>query len=329
MEKIKEKIFNINSEKEFNDMSIHVFRFQYRENKVYKEFVDLLNIDVENIVNYTDIPFLPIEFFKTHEIVSFERRNEKYFVSSGTTNSVRSKHYIYDENLYKESFNRCFELFYGQPQEYCFLALMPEVDQSPHSSLAYMLDNLIKKSKFDESGFYLEKGPEILKAISKVRSCDVSAKIMLFGLTYSLLDISAELDFCNKDLFIVETGGMKGMRKEITRPELYERLRKSFNVKHIHSEYSMTELFSQSYSKSDGVFFSPPWMKILIRDLNDFRMFYGHGKTGGVNIIDLANIYSCSFIATQDLGKTSGTGSFEILGRFDHSDLRGCNLLQQ
>ena len=329
MEKIKEKIFNINSNKEFNDLSIQVFRFQYSENKVYKEFVDLLNIDIENIANYADIPFLPIEFFKTHEIISFERSVEKYFESSGTTNSVRSTHYIYDENLYKKSFYKCFELFYGQPQEYCFLALTPDIDQSPNSSLTYMLDNLIKKSKYDESGFYLEKGQEILDVISKVRSSDASAKFVLFGLTYSLLDISEKQDFRNQELIIIETGGMKGMRKEITRHELYDRLKKSFNVKQIHSEYSMTELFSQSYSKSDGKFFSPPWMKILIRDLNDFRMFYGHGKTGGVNIIDLANIYSCSFIATQDLGKTTGSGSFEILGRFDHSDLRGCNLLYQ
>jgi hypothetical protein len=329
MEKIKEKIFKINSDKEFNDLSIQVFRFQYRENKVYKEFVDLLNVDVEKIVHYTDIPFMPIEFFKTHEILSFKRINEKYFESSGTTNSVRSRHYVYNEKLYKKSFYECFEFFYGQPQEYCIIALTPDINQNPHSSLSYMLENLIKKSKYEESGFYLEKGQEILKVIEKVRSCDASVKIMLFGLTYSLLNISEKLDFINQDLIIVETGGMKGMRKEITRPELYDRLKKSFSVKHIHSEYSMTELFSQSYSKSDGVFFSPPWMKILIRDMNDFRLFYGHGKTGGVNIIDLANVYTCSFIATQDLGRTSISGSFEILGRFDHSDLRGCNLLYQ
>lgn len=329
MEKIEEKIFNIKTDSDFNEAAIEIFNFQYQNNKVYRKFVDLLNVDPYKVLNYSHIPFLPIEFFKSHEIVSFKRSTQRFFESSGTTSMARSHHYIFKESIYKQSLINSFLYFYGKPEEYCILALTPDKEQSPNSSLVYMLDELISNSIFSESGFYLDRFNEISKVIDILDRNYNQPKIMLFGLTYALLDLSEITAIDSKNIIIVETGGMKGRRNELTRPELYSLLKSAFKVKEIHSEYSMTELLSQAYSRADGFFYCPPWMKIIIRDLNDYSNFYGHDRAGAVNIIDLANIYSCSFIATQDIGKTNEKGAFEILGRFDHSDIRGCSLLYQ
>lgn len=329
MEKITERIFNISTDEEFNDLAVEIFRFQYKNNNIYKQFTDLINIKPEQVFHYSEIPFLPIEFFKTHDVVSFTITNERFFESSGTTGQIRSRHYIFDEKLYTKSLDKGFRYFYGKPEDHCIIALTPDPIQSPNSSLVFMLDELINFSRLKESGFYLNRPDEIIKAVKKINSKVPSKKVFLFGLTYALLDISEKYDFAGQNLTIIETGGMKGRREEITRPELYNKLKEGFGINEIHSEYSMTELMSQAYSSSNGRFFTPPWMKVITRELNDPKSICESNKTGGVNIIDLANIYSCSFIATQDLGVLCGNDGFEITGRFDHSDLRGCSLMYQ
>lgn len=302
-----------------------IFRYQAVENEVYCQYIKALKVNVDKITEPEQIPFLPIEFFKTHEIITIPIAiGSKIFTSSGTTGSIQSKHYVNDIRIYEKSYRKGFEHFYGNIEEYCILALLPSYLEREGSSLIYMMDDLIKKSKHPQSGFYLNNYDELLLKLKQLQG----QKTLLVGVTYALLDLVELLGSGDyKNLIIMETGGMKGKREELVREELHERLCKGFGVDVIHSEYGMTELLSQAYSKGNGVFDCPPWMKILIRDTNDPFTILPHNKTGGINVIDLANINSCSFIATQDLGRSLLDNSFEVLGRFDNSDIRGCNLL--
>ena len=324
MKNLQNKIFNVKTASEFNQLSIDIFRYQYRENSVYRQYVDLLNIVPEQVTQLNEIPFLPIDFFKTHKIVSGKTTTDFYFQSSGTTNQIRSKHFISDIEIYKQSFVQSFNQFYGDFRDYCFLALLPTYLEQQHSSLVFMMDYFIQNSSCTESLFLLndfEKLASILDKLEKKKQ-----KTILFGVSYALLDFAA---YYNKSLqytVVMETGGMKGKREELTKKELHRVLHKSFDTT-IHSEYGMTELLSQAYSKKNGKFYSPPWMKILIRDRYDPFSYLQPNKIGGINIIDFANINSCCFIETQDLGKLNSDDSFELYGRFDVADTRGCNLM--
>lgn len=319
---IHNNIFNIQSEQEFNDISLQIFRYQYEHTPVYHEFVKHLGVDINKIDHYRKIPFLPIEFFKNNKVYSSKSKPQTEFHSSGTTGSLTSKHYIADLNIYKKSFTKGFELFYKNPKDMRILALLPSYLEQGNSSLVYMVDNLTKKSLHPESGFYLKHSDRLAKILN-----DTNSSTILLGVTYALLDLVEKYEINNPNLIVMETGGMKGRRKEMIREDLHQVLTKHFHVNSIHSEYGMTELLSQAYSKGKGKFNTPPWMKVLIRDTNDPLSLLGNNKTGGINVIDLANIYSCSFMATQDLGKLHKENSFEVLGRFDTSDIRGCNLM--
>jgi len=322
---LQEQIFNIKSAEEFNTLALAVFKFQFENNKVYRSFCDLLYKHPSDVKTVEAIPFLPIEFFKTRTILSSTENPVISFSSSGTTGSVTSKHHVTDLSIYEESYLSGFKQFYDAIEDYVVLALLPSYLEREGSSLIYMVDDLIKKSKHPESGFYLNNLNEINE---KLIALDQSGqKVLLIGVSFALLDLIEQYQFKLNNTIVMETGGMKGRRKEIIRPELHQLLKEGFGVSKIHSEYGMTELLSQAYSKGDGVFECPPWMKVLTRDTEDPLSIQRANKTGGINIIDLANINSCSFIATQDLGKTYNDGSFEILGRFDNSDIRGCNLM--
>jgi len=292
---------------------------------VYKQYIDYLGKDVQSIDSYKEIPFLPIEFFKNKKVYCGAEKHEDIFLSSGTTGSVQSNHFVKDLSVYEESFIRGFEYFYGDIKEYCVLALLPSYLERDGSSLVYMVNDLIEQSNHKDSGFYLHNINELVEKLKKLSS--KNQKVLLIGVTYALLDIAENFSLELPNTIVMETGGMKGRRKEMIREELHDLLTKQLGVKSIHSEYGMTELLSQGYSHGDGVFNCPPWMKILIRDVNDPLSLLSDQSTGGINVIDLANINSCSFIATQDLGKLYPDGSFEVLGRFDTSDIRGCNLM--
>lgn len=318
-------IFNIQNETEFNHTCLDVFKLQYQTVAVYKDFVNALKVKPDSLRHYTQIPFLPISFFKTHQIIEDKAFADVVFSSSGTTGSITSKHYVQDVELYEQSYLKAFELFYGAIEDICILALLPSYLEREGSSLIYMAEDLIKKSKHQKSGFFLHNHAELSETLTKLK--EQNQKTLLIGVTYALLDFVESYPTKFPDLMVMETGGMKGMRKEMVREELHNVLTTGFGVSKIHSEYGMTELLSQAYSKGDGIFECPPWMKVIIRDTNDPLSLLKTGKSGGINIIDLANMHSCSFIATQDLGKTFDNGSFEVLGRFDESDIRGCNLM--
>lgn len=321
----QEDIFQINSKKEFEKITLKVFRHQYDNNLVYQQFCNFLKKDKNNVKSVLEIPFLPIQFFKTHEILSSQDVVQTTFTSSGTTGMQTSKHLVTDVSWYEESYRLAFSEFYGNIEDYCVLALLPSYLEREGSSLIHMVDDLIYLSNHKDSGFYLNNYDEL---ISKVIELDTSGQnVLLIGVTYALLDLIEMQKFQLKNTIIMETGGMKGKRKEMIREELHALLCDGFGVSKIHSEYGMTELLSQAYSLGDGVFECPPWMQILIRDTEDALTYVAEGKTGGINVIDLANINSCSFIATQDLGKKQPNHSFEVLGRFDNSDIRGCNLM--
>ncbi len=319
------KIFNIKSDSDFEQIALKIFEQQYANNKVYQKFCDYLHKTPDTVQKMIQIPFLPIEFFKSKKIVSSNAEAQILFTSSGTTSNQTSTHYVTDVAIYEESYLKTFDYFYGAIEDYCVLALLPSYLEREGSSLIYMADDLIKKSKHPESGFYLN---DIEVLVEKLITLDKkSTKIILIGVSFALLDIAEKYQLSLKNTIVMETGGMKGRRKEMIREELHTILAKGFGVLKIHSEYGMTELLSQAYSKGNGIFNTPPWMQILVRDTEDALSYQNNGKTGGINVIDLANVNSCSFIATQDLGKKFDDGSFEILGRFDHSDIRGCNLM--
>ncbi len=317
--------FTIASEEEFRAHALATFRFQYGMNPVYRDYVDLRKISVESVRTVTDIPFLPIELFKTQDIICGEKPTQRTFRSSGTTGSMRSSHHISDLNIYRNSLQKGFERFYGDPDNYHFLALTPTPEQNPDSSLVFMVQRLMDLSQSAESGYFLSSFTGLHARLSQARM--TGRKVFLIGLTYALLEFAEAYPGAYGSLVVMETGGMKGKRKEMTRDELHEILCPAFRIEKIHSEYGMTEMLSQAYSPGDGLFSSPPWMRILIRDANDPFCYTGPGKSGGINIVDLANIHSCSFIATQDLGRLHTDGRFEVLGRFDISDARGCSLM--
>jgi len=322
---IKNEIFNIKSTKDFEGLALDVFQYQYKNISVYREFCDLLNCNYKVVKSIQDIPFLPIQFFKSHKI-SDDKNSETIFSSSGTTGSILSKHYISDLNLYKESFTNAFQHFFGNPKDFVILALLPSYLERDGSSLVYMVNDLIQKSENPQSGFYLNNTTELIDKLNQLEAS--GKKTLLLGVSYALLDLIEKQPFQLKHTIIMETGGMKGKRREMVKKELHEILKKGFGVPKIYSEYGMTELLSQAYSIGEGIYKCPSWMKVLTRDAED-ALSLVKGKTGGINIIDLANYHSCSFIATQDLGKVNNDESFEILGRFDVSDIRGCNLMVQ
>lgn len=319
------RIFDINGKVNFEQLALQIFRYQSINNMVYSKYLTHLKISLKTISSINQIPFLPIQFFKSHRVVSSNNKIEQIFLSSGTTESIQSKHYVTDLNIYKKSFTKGFAHFYGNIEDYIILALLPNYLERKGSSLTYMVNDLIKKSKSIDSGFYLHNLEEL--ALKLIELDSKNKKVLLIGVSFALLDLLQFQQFHLKNTIIMETGGMKGRRKEMIRKELHQYLKVGFGVNKIHSEYGMTELLSQAYSKGNGIFETPPWMKILVRDTEDALTILSHKKTGGLNIIDLANINSCSFIATQDLGKTYENNTFEILGRFDNSDIRGCNLM--
>jgi phenylacetate-coenzyme A ligase PaaK-like adenylate-forming protein len=322
---MENRIFNIQNKQEFKALSLAVFKHQFKNNKVYRSFCDLLFVHPSSISTIEEIPFLPIQFFKSRKVLSSLDEIQETFTSSGTTGDSTSKHLVTNINLYKESYLKGFAHFYGNIEEYTVLALLPNYLERQGSSLVFMVADLIEKSKKVESGFYLDNIQELANKLLELNRN--GQKILLIGVSFALLDLIEMQQFNLKNTIIMETGGMKGRRKELVREELHTILQNGFGVTEIHSEYGMTELLSQGYSKGNGVFETPPWMKILTRDTEDALSINASGKNGGINVIDLANYNSCSFIATQDLGKVYENETFEIIGRFDNSDIRGCNLM--
>jgi hypothetical protein len=328
-------IFQIRGQKEFDKAALKVFRYQHANNKVYRQFCDLLNTDITTVKTVDSIPFLPIQFFKSHDVVTGNDQVKEIFTSSGTTSltadpagaPLRSRHLVTDLNFYERSSRQAFSQFYGNITDYAVLALLPSYLERDGSSLIYMVADMIDKSENPDSGFYLNDYNALIQKLLLLQ--ESGTNVLLIGVTYALLDLVEMQQFKLNNTIVMETGGMKGRRKEMIRDELHQILRNGFGVNAIHSEYGMTELLSQAYSLGEGIFECPPWMQILVRDPEDALTYVAGGKTGGINVIDLANINSCSFIATQDLGKLHSTNSFEILGRFDNSDIRGCNLMYE
>ncbi len=318
-------IFTISSQKQFEKIALKVFRSQHENNLVYRDFCNHLNVDKHKVKSLEQIPFLPIQFFKSHKVISSADAIQETFTSSGTTGMTTSKHFVTDITLYEESYRKAFTEFYGNIEDYIILALLPSYLERDGSSLIYMVDDLIKLSNNPESGFYLNQYEALSKKLIDLDNA--GQNVILIGVTYALLDLVEQKKFSLKNTIIMETGGMKGKRKEMIREELHDKLCEGFGVAQIHSEYGMTELLSQAYSLGNGVFECPLWMQILVRDTEDALTYINDRKTGGINVIDLANLNSCSFIATQDLGKKNPNNSFEVLGRFDNSDIRGCNLM--
>ncbi len=324
-QKLRKAIFQVKSESDFKKTALDVFYFQFQQIPLYRQWVDYLHIDINEVKELHQIPFLPIRFFKEHQVLRSKQKAEIVFSSSGTTGMERSQHLVSDLSIYEESYRKGFEYFYGSISDYVVLALLPSYMEREDSSLIYMAEDLIRISKHPESGFYLNEQKELVQMLEKLQI--EGKKVILLGVSFALLDLAEAFQFHFPDLIIMETGGMKGRRKELVREELHQIYRERFGVKNIHSEYGMTELLSQAYSKGDGVFKTPPWMKVVVRDTNDPLSLLEVNRSGGISIIDLSNLNSCAFIATQDVGKVFADGSFEVLGRFDHSDVRGCNLL--
>ena len=318
-------LFSISSQKQFEKIALKVFRFQYEHNNVYRNFCDLLNTDVQKVKSLQQIPFLPIQFFKSHDVLSNVNQVQTTFTSSGTTGMITSKHLVTDVTLYEESYRKAFSQFYGNIEDYVILALLPSYLEREGSSLIYMVEDLIQLTNNKHSGFYLHNHDDLIEKL--IQLDDSGQNVILIGVTYALLDLIEKRKFALKNTIIMETGGMKGKRKEMIREELHHDLCEGFGVSSIHSEYGMTELLSQAYSLGNGIFECPNWMQILVRDTEDALTYVDTEKTGGINVIDLANINSCAFIATQDLGKKYPNNTFEVLGRFDNSDIRGCNLM--
>lgn len=324
------KIFSVSPE-HFEALALSLFRFQYANNSIYRQFTDGLQIKAESVDAISKIPFLPIQFFKSHIVTSTSFQPETIFESSGTTGMVNSRHYIKDLSLYQKSFLKAFESFYGKPSEWCFIGLLPSYLERNNSSLIAMVSDLITLSGHSKSGFYLndyEKLHVVLKQLENQQQ-----KTILIGVTFALLDFAELYPMQLKHTTVLETGGMKGKRAEMTRQEVHHRLQEKFGLQAVHSEYGMTELLSQAWSCGNGIFRCPGWMKVLVRDEDDPLMIKDpvavnqSSVNGIINVIDLANIYSCAFIATDDAGKIYQDGSFEVLGRIDNSDMRGCSLM--
>ncbi|MEO8713162.1 MAG: acyl transferase [Parafilimonas sp.] len=305
-------------------MTKELFAYQYTENKIYMQWCDHLKIDTNQITSLTQIPFLPISFFKTNKIICGDENYDLFFESSGTTQSTKSRHYIKDITLYTQSFTNSFEIFYGDIKDWCIIGLLPSYLQQKNSSLVKMVNDLIELSQHAQSGFYLDDYEKLYHVLQQLENQKQTT--LLIGVTYALLDFAEKFPIQLSCTTIMETGGMKGRRKEITRDEVHAILKKQFQVQQVHSEYGMTELLSQAYSKANGKFYCPSWMKVFVRDEDDPLLVKPTGK-GALNIIDLANAYSCAFIATDDAGEVFDDGSFTVAGRLDGSDIRGCSLM--
>jgi hypothetical protein len=326
MQTLTDKIFRVADSRSFGEAALEIFRFQADECPVYREFIRLIGISPERINDIAAIPFLPASFFRDHLVITGGGEPEKVFVSSGTTGVQQSSHAVKNLSLYDRSLELTFRHFYGDPGQYAIFGLLPSYPERHGSSLIYMVDRLIRLSGNTSGGFFLNEYADLLKSIVTAR--ETGLKVLLIGVTFALLDLAEKHPCDLSDVIIMETGGMKGRRREMIREEVHTILKDAFSVQAVHSEYGMTELLSQAYSKGEGLFSTPPWMKVLIRDSHDpLSHTTGAGATGGISIIDLANIYSCSFIATSDLGRMHREGLFEVQGRFDEADIRGCNLL--
>lgn len=311
---------------QFDELALDIFKLQASRNKVYSEWLQHLKLDPDRVKSPKQIPFLPIEFFKSRVVVSSALNESTIkFTSSATTSQVPAAHYVNDISVYQLSFTKAFDLFYGNVQKYCVLALLPNYLRRTGSSLVYMCNNFIQKSTHPFSGFFLDNIPQLLAKIGQLKNTDVN--VLLIGVSYALIDLCDTNITLSSNFTVMETGGMKGTRKEMLKPELHEYLRNGFGIERIHSEYGMTELLSQAYSRGDGFFEAPPWMRFYIREVNDPLNLRSDQKTGGINVIDLANFNSCSFIATKDLGRLQPDGRLELMGRYDNSDVRGCNLM--
>jgi len=322
-EDLEEKVFSVHNEKEFASIALALYHFQFHNNKVYHDYCTAIGRTPDVVSEIREIPFLPIRFFKTHTVVSTTFHPQTIFQSSGTTNAVTSRHYVRDLALYEKSFLKGFRAAYGPPEHYCFQCLLPSYLEREGSSLVYMADRLIRASGHERSGFYLNNLEELAANLEWLES--VGQKTILLGVTYALLQFAENFGRPLSHTLVMETGGMKGKAKELTRHEVYEMVKQHFGPAPVHSEYGMTELLSQAYGQ-DGIFTSPPWMRIFLRDETDPLSLQTEG-TGAINVMDLANIYSCCFIATEDMGRLQADGSFEVLGRMDNSDVRGCSLM--
>jgi hypothetical protein len=328
-------IFEIRSASAFEKYAMEIFLFQSRHNPVYKKYLELIKCKSTNVSSISEIPFLPVEFFKTHDIkvgsADSNRENglpggkSLMFTSSGTTGQELSRHVVADVRIYEMSFRKCFEMFYGPASEYCILALLPSYLERDGSSLVYMMDTLVRDSGRPQSGFFLHDHEKLCTVLAEQKK--LGQKTLVLGVTYALLDFAEKHPLHFPELIVMETGGMKGKRPEMIRPDVHAVLKKAFGVRNVHSEYGMTELLSQAYSKGDGIFKTPPWMKIVVHQQSDLFSEAEPGQTGVISVIDLANVYSCSFITTQDVGRKHDDGTFEVLGRTDYSDVRGCNLM--
>ena len=314
----------IQSDTEFNSRAIELFHKQKDACEIYNQYLRLIRQYEKPIQHWSEIPFLPIEFFKSHRVATGDFEEQAIFTSSGTTGQTTSKHYVKDLSIYEESFLKGFEYFYGKPEEWTVLALLPSYLERSGSSLVYMTDHLINRSHSEDSGFFLHNHQDLFKVLDRMR--DSKQKILLIGVTFALLDFAEKFVLRMPDLVVMETGGMKGRREEMTRDEVHTELKKCFDVNAIHSEYGMTELLSQAYSKGNGIFECPPWMRVAAREVTDPFNVRSFGS-GALNVIDLANEDSCAFIATQDLCKIQPDGRFEVMGRYDHAEVRGCNLM--
>ena len=323
--KLAERVFTLQTPDDFRGLAMDVFHFQYENNNVYQTFCDALRVSPADVTTIEEIPFLPVELFRSGRVKSFDEEAAIIFESSGTTGSEPSFHAVKDLGLYEKSFVHSFRRFYGEPSSWCILALLPSYLERKGSSLVYMAKRLIDLSGHPDGGFYLNDLAGMAEKLKSLMQKD--QPVLLLGVSFALLDLAEQYPMPLTNTVVMETGGMKGRRREMIREELHHVLCSAFQQERIHSEYGMTELLSQAYSQGDGKFASPPWLRILIRDSNDPLTMAGHQRTGGINVIDLANIYSCSFIATGDLGRTYPDGHFEVLGRFDNSDVRGCNLM--
>lgn len=323
----EEKIFRISSEAEFNALALEIFQKQYRRTGIYQKYASRFCKNPDTVKHYLDIPFLPVEFFKSEKIIDAGHSAQQIFRSSGTAGPAESLHYVSDLLLYEKSAVKAFEIFFGSVEGFTILALLPGYLERKDSSLVWMTNLFMSKSNYtNDCGFFLDDHLLLAEKLKKLIG-EPGRKTLLLGVSHALLAFAGKINFPLRDVMVMETGGMKGRRKEMVREELHRILCDKFGVKRIHSEYGMTEMLSQAYSRGGGVFKCPPWMKIIIRDMNDPLSYVANGRTGGINAIDLANINSCSFIATQDIGKLYEDGTFNVLGRFDNSDIRGCNLL--
>jgi hypothetical protein len=314
----------------FESAALETFSFQYRENEVYQAFCDALGRTPGFVTDLHHIPFLPIQFFKTKQVVSTHFKPELLFESSGTTGSINSRHYVKYRSVYEQSFMEGFNFFYGDVSDYCIIGLLPSYLERKHSSLVHMVTELVKRSNHPRSGFYLYEYDDLKKILEQNEQAQ--QKTLLIGVTYALLDFAEKHPMNLNHTIIMETGGMKGRREELTREQVHQILKQQLGLHEVHSEYGMTELLSQAYSTTDGIFNCPPWMQVLVRSEDDpFELTFPRAidkpVSGAVNIIDLANIYSCSFIATDDVGEVFEDGSFKVYGRMDNSDVRGCSLM--